>query len=58
MVFVCHVTLEDHVIKALNNFVVRSPSGKIVVLPSLVAMDTVVVEIKQCQLITSSRKTT
>ena len=26
MVFVCRVTLQDHVIKALNAFMVRSPS--------------------------------
>ena len=25
MVLVCHVTLKDHVIKALNNFMVESP---------------------------------
>ena len=25
MVLVCHVTLQDHVIKALNNFMVGSP---------------------------------
>ena len=26
MVFVCHVTLQDHVIKALIDFMVKSPS--------------------------------
>ena len=26
MVFVCHVTLQDHVIKVLNDIMVRSPS--------------------------------
>ena len=27
MIFVCHVTLQDHVIKVLCNFMVRSPSN-------------------------------
>ena len=26
MVFVCHVTLQEHAIRALDDFVVRSPS--------------------------------
>ena len=27
MVFVCHVALQGHVIKALNDFIVRAPQG-------------------------------
>ena len=45
MVYVCHVTLQNHVIKVLNNFMVRSPSRYVTTLPSLVAIDTVAVEI-------------
>ena len=43
MVFVCHVTLQDHVIKGLNYFVVWSPSRYITILPSLVAIVIVLV---------------
>ena len=45
MVFVCHVTLQDHVIKALSNFMVKSPTKYVTILPSLVAIGTVIVEI-------------
>ena len=45
MVFVCHVTLQDHMIKALYDFMMRSLSRYITVLASLVAIDIVVVEI-------------
>ena len=45
MVFVCHVNLQDHVKKALNGFMVSSPSMYVTILPSLVAIGTVVVEI-------------
>ena len=46
MVFVCHVTLEDHMIKVLNDFMVGSPSRYVTILPSLVAIDRVILEIK------------
>ena len=45
MVFVYHVALQDNVIKALNNFMVRNPSRSLANLPSLVAMSTMVVQI-------------
>ena len=45
MVFVCHVTSQDHMIKALYDFMIRSLSRYITILASLVAIDTVVVEI-------------
>ena len=45
MVFACHVTLQDHVIKASNGFMVRSLSKYVTILLSLVAIDTLVVEI-------------
>ena len=46
MVFVYHVTLQDHVIKALNDFMVRSPSRYVTTLPLFVAISNVVVKIK------------
>ena len=45
MVFVCHVTLQDDVLKVLSDFKVLSPSKKITTLPNLAAMGTVVMEI-------------
>ena len=45
MVFVCHVTLQDHVIKALYDFMIRSLSRYLTILASLVDIDAVVVEI-------------
>ena len=38
IVFACHVALQDHVLKGLNDFMVRSPSRYVTILPSLVAM--------------------
>ena len=43
MVFVCHVTFQDHVIKALNDFMVRNHSRYVIILPGLVAIVTVIV---------------
>ena len=45
MVFICPVTLQDYAIKALSNFMVKSPTRYITILPSLVAIVTVIVEI-------------
>ena len=45
MVFVCHVTFQNDVIKALYGFRLWSPSRLVTTLPSLVAINTVVVEI-------------
>ena len=45
MVFVSHVTLQDHVIKALSLFMVMIPSKKGTIRPRLVTMDTMVKEI-------------
>ena len=45
MVFVCRVTLQDYVIKELNDFMVRSPTRYFTILPSLLAIGTVAVEI-------------
>ena len=45
MVFVCHVTLQDHMIKALYDFMIKSLSRYITILASLVAIDIVIVEI-------------
>ena len=42
MIFVCHVTLQDHVIKA--QIMVRSFSMYVTILPSLVAIDALVEE--------------
>ena len=46
VVFVCHVTLQDHMVKALYDFVIRSLSRYITILANLVAIDVAVVEIK------------
>ena len=43
--FACHFTLQDHLIKALNNFMVGSPFRNVTILPSLVAMGTMFMEI-------------
>ena len=45
IVFVCHVTLQDDVIKALNDFMVRSPSRYVTILPNLVAISTAILDI-------------
>ena len=45
MLFVCHVTLQDQMITALYDFMIRSLSKYITILASLVAIDIVVVEI-------------
>ena len=46
-VIVCNVALQDHVIKALHDPIVRSPSSYVTILPRLVARDAVVfVDIK------------
>ena len=44
-IFVCEVTLQDHIIRALCDFMVRIPLRSVTILPSFVAIDTVVVEI-------------
>ena len=45
MVFFSHVTLQDHMIKALNYFIVTSPSRYAIILTNLVVIGTVVVKI-------------
>ena len=52
MVFACHMALQDHVIKALNDFAVRSHSKYVPILPSLVAIVTVTVEIPKFHFVT------
>ena len=44
MALVWHLSLQDHVIKALNDFMVRSLS-RYVTIPSLVNIGTVIVQI-------------
>ena len=46
MVFVCHVTLQDHIIKALNLFIIGIPLRKVTIRPRSVAMGTMVKEIQ------------
>ena len=46
MVFVCDVILQDHVIKALYDFMIRNLSRYITILASLVTIDNVIVEKK------------
>ena len=45
MIFVCHMTLQYHVIKALYDFMIRILSKYVTILASRTAIDTVVVEI-------------
>ena len=45
LVFFSHVTLQDHMIKALNYFIVKSPSRYATILTSVVVIGTVVVKI-------------
>ena len=45
MIFVCYVTLQEHVIKVLYDFMIKSLLRYITILASLVAIDTVLVEI-------------
>ena len=45
IVLVCHVTLQDHIIKALHDLLVSSPSRSVMILPSLMAIGTVVMEL-------------
>ena len=52
MVFACHMALQDHVIKALNDFAVRSPSRYVTIPPNLVAIVTVTVEIPKFHFVT------
>ena len=44
IVLVCHMILQDHVIKGPSNIMGRSPIGLVTILSSLVAIDIVVVE--------------
>ena len=44
IVFVCNVILQDPVIQALNDFMVRTPLGYFTIIRSLFAMGTLVVE--------------
>ena len=44
IVFVCNVILQDSVIQALNDFMVRRPLGYFTIIRSLLAMATLVVE--------------
>ena len=45
MVLVCHVTLQDKVIKALYGFMDRSHSRYLTILPRLLGIATEIVEI-------------
>ena len=43
MVLVCHVILQNHVIKDSSDFIAKNPFRKVTILPTFVATDTVVV---------------
>ena len=45
MASVCNVTLQGHLIKATNDFMVMSPSTYVTIVPSLVVIGSVVVNI-------------
>ena len=46
MIFVCHVTLQEYVVKAQIDLVVRILSKYVSILPSLVVIGTLIVEIQ------------
>ena len=52
MVSVRHVTLQDHLIKVLNDFMVRSPSMYVTIVPNLVVIGSVVVNILYVEFVT------
>ena len=39
MIFIFHVILQDHVIRALYDFMVSSPSSKVTIVPSFVEIN-------------------
>ena len=45
MIFVCHVTFQDNLIKGSCDFMSRYPSRQVPILSSLVAIEALVVEI-------------
>ena len=45
IIFVCHKTLQNNVIKLLNSFMVRSPKRYVTILASLGAIGPVLVDI-------------
>ena len=46
VVLVCHVILQDHMINGSCDFMSRSPSREVTILPSLGAIGTLIVEIE------------
>ena len=52
MIFACHVTLQDHLTKRLNNFIVKSSSRYVITQPGLVAGSTLMVKIKLFSFVT------
>ena len=45
LVFACHVILQDDLINTLHDHLIRNSSRKVNILPSLVAINTVLMEI-------------
>ena len=45
MVLVCNVTLQDHMTRVLYNFMVKISPNYVIIIPSLVATDIVVLEL-------------
>ena len=45
LVFACHVILQDDLINTLHDHLIRNSSMKVNILPSLVAINTVLMEI-------------
>ena len=45
MVLVCHLILQNHAIKVSCDFIGRSPSREVIILPSLLTISILVVEI-------------
>ena len=42
MIFVCHVTFKNHVIRTLFHFMVTNPPRQVIILPSFEAIGTVI----------------
>ena len=45
-ILVCHVICKDHVIKVLCDFIARNLSHQVIILSRLVAIDTVIVQMR------------
>ena len=52
MILVCHAISQDHMMKGLCDFIGKSPSTEIIILPNLLVIGTFLVDIKWFWLVT------